>query len=69
MELDPGHKIDPEIQRRLLSGELDPTRYNVMMVDKHKDAGLTEARIEALGGTVESPSQGSILVEATLTAE
>ncbi len=67
MELEPGHKLDPEIQADLLRGELETARYNIMLVDKHRDAALLEARILDLGGVLEARAEGGILVEATLT--
>jgi hypothetical protein len=67
MELTPGHKMDEEVQTAFLNGALTNERYNILLVDKHRDAAALEARIVELGGTVDSPSAGGILLEATLT--
>jgi len=67
MEVDIGHKLDTDIQIGLEHGVLPTTRYNIMMVDKHRDTAQLESAIEAAGGVIEMPAEGGIVVEATLT--
>jgi len=67
MELDIGHKLETDIQIGLEHGVLPTTRFNLMMVDKHKDTALLEAAVVESGGVLEARANGGILVEATLT--
>ena len=69
MELQAGHKLDEAVQRDYLDAVLGAKRYNVMLVDKRADAAELEARIVELGGVLEAPARGGVLVEATLEPE
>ena len=67
MAVTPGHKLDAQIQVAFLDGTLGTGHYNIMLLDKHRDAELLEARIVEIGGVLESPAAGGIVLEATLT--
>ena len=67
MELELGHKLDEQVQTLLLTNSLQTATYNLMLVDKHRDAAALEASIAAIGGVIEAPAGGGVVVQATLT--
>lgn len=67
MELDPGHKLDGPLQAQLLSSSLQTATYNVMLVDKQRDAAALERFIVDVGGVLEAPAGGGVVLQATLT--
>ncbi|MFN3243421.1 MAG: S8 family serine peptidase [Planctomycetota bacterium] len=65
----PAFRLEPQLAAALAMGEpLKKQRYNVVVCDKHADKPALQARIQAIGGTVDNLLEGSILVEATLDA-
>ncbi|MCK5945564.1 MAG: hypothetical protein KAI24_26475, partial [Planctomycetes bacterium] len=63
----PAFRLEPQLAAALALGQpLKKQRYNVVVCDKHTDKPALQARIQAIGGTVDDLLEGSILVEATL---
>ncbi len=65
----PAFRLEPFLMRELLANELSdiPTRrYNLVVVDKHRDKPALARAIEAMGGKIEHEQPGSILFEASL---
>jgi hypothetical protein len=67
MELQVAHKLDTPIQAGLLNNGLSTARYNIMLVDKHRDAASIEERIIQVGGVLDAPAAGGVVLSATLT--
>jgi len=61
------HRLDPPLVDGLLEGTLEADAYAIVLVDPDQDGPSLEDAISALGGTVNIPSDGGILVKATLT--
>jgi len=65
----PAFRLEPQLAAALLVGQPPKNqRYNIVVCDKHTDKPALQAKILALGGTVDNLLEGSILVEATLNA-
>ncbi len=69
MELQVAHKLDTPLQSGLVNNTLGTARYNIMLVDKQIDATPLEQRIQALGGVLDAPAGGGVVLSATLTPE
>jgi hypothetical protein len=69
MELELAHKLDTPLQTGLVNGSLSTARYNIMLVDKHADAALLELRIQQIGGVLDAPAAGGVVLSATLTPD
>ena len=63
------YKAEPEILADMIAGFGQTARYNIILVDPDLDAVDVEAKIAEVGGRVEEPSDGGLLLEATLSPQ
>jgi hypothetical protein len=69
MEQQLAHKLDTPLQSAVLEGSLATGRYNIMLMDKHADGEALVARLDELGGVLEAPFAGGVVLSATLTPD
>jgi hypothetical protein len=63
----PAYRLEPALLAEQVAGIRAPVRrYNLVVVDKHRDKPALLARIRALGGVVEHEQPGSLLFEVSL---
>jgi hypothetical protein len=66
----PAYRLERFLIDEHLAGTKAPTRrYHIVVVDKRNDKPALARRIEALGGRVVDPQEGSILFDAELDGE
>jgi hypothetical protein len=69
MEQQLAHKLDTPLQAAILEGDLATARYNIMLMDKQADGEAFVARLGEIGGVLEAPFAGGVVLSATLTPE
>ncbi|MGE3174980.1 MAG: S8 family serine peptidase [Planctomycetota bacterium] len=63
----PAYRLEPQLVADHLVGKLPPAqRYNIVVVDKHRDKPALAAAIQAMGGRVDDEQSGSLLFTVTL---
>jgi serine protease AprX len=66
----PAYRLEPALLAALRGGEeLQPARYQLVMVDKREDKPAVAAAVTEMGGRVDSMEPGSILMTVTLDGE
>ena len=63
----PAYRLEPALLVPGVFAQLDPTVYNVVVADKHRDKPALAQQVAAIGGTVVNEQVGSILMTLQLT--
>ncbi|QDV08728.1 hypothetical protein Poly30_42810 [Planctomycetes bacterium Poly30] len=66
-EYHPAYRLQPELLDEQAFVDPQPVRYNIVVANKRTDKPGLMARVEAVGGRVDSEQVGSLLLEVTLT--
>ena len=63
----PAYRLEPALLVPGVFAQRDPTVYNVVVADKHRDKPALAQQVAAIGGTVVNEQVGSILMTLQLT--